>query len=225
MRFVFCLFMACVIFVAQPAFAAVIVATFVGKIAAGTDGAGIFGAAGANLDNEDFTAVYTADNGISGLTTTSDLGSTIISGPGFIKSVLTIKGISYTFLGTSTSTFEKLNGVSNPGFSSVVLDKISFSTSSPGASIFNFFENGGINFIDNTTFDAPLFYSGGLRFGNFSIAGPGGGTDGSITPDSVTIMATSAVPEPATWLFMMSGFGLAGMHIRARRRNVKISQC
>jgi hypothetical protein len=32
---------------------------------------------------------------------------------------------------------------------------------------------------------------------------------------------TAAVPEPATWLMMISGFGVLGMALRRRRRELR----
>jgi hypothetical protein len=32
---------------------------------------------------------------------------------------------------------------------------------------------------------------------------------------------TAAVPEPATWLMMISGFGVLGMALRRRRRQLR----
>jgi hypothetical protein len=42
--------------------------------------------------------------------------------------------------------------------------------------------------------------------------------------DDVSLEAvSSAVPEPATWMMMVFGFGIAGFAMRSRRRNVQVS--
>ncbi len=44
------------------------------------------------------------------------------------------------------------------------------------------------------------------------------GTVADFAPDHSTFKASDAVPEPATWALMISGFGLAGVGLRSRRR-------
>lgn len=67
-------------------------------------------------------------------------------------------------------------------------------------------------FTANTAYFAgPLT----LRFRN---------TSGGLVIDDVTVdviaNATAAVPEPATWMMMLTGFGIAGSVMRRRGRNV-----
>jgi hypothetical protein len=69
----------------------------------------------------------------------------------------------------------------------------------------------------------PSFSTGEMRFGlaQLTIGAPPGHT-GSIRYDTLRFDITStppaaAVPEPATWMMMIAGFGLAGVSLRRRR--------
>lgn len=83
---------------------------------------------------------------------------------------------------------------------------------------------------------SPLPVPGGAGGGGFIVAPPGGGTPGgggigilpptplpTSTPPVIptptpTTPPVSAIPEPATWLMLIIGFGLVGRALRARRR-------
>ncbi len=78
-----------------------------------------------------------------------------------------------------------------------------------------------VSFVLDTSFDAAAFESAflaGYTDGTFNTAArfqqvnAGGGSD------KVLGGITSAVPEPATWAMMITGFGLAGAALRQRRR-------
>ena len=62
-------------------------------------------------------------------------------------------------------------------------------------------------------FYLPNYTSGGYAGGG----GGGGGGGGSGSGGETTVTPSApAVPEPATWLFMVAGFGLAGLALRRR---------
>ncbi len=92
-------------------------------------------------------------------------------------------------------------------------------------SLFGFFQNGAVHWsgddtidfgaygvlnihLDDAVFNEGSWWSlnDGKRYGEFITA------DFSLTPAAI-----SAVPEPATWAMMITGFGLAGTAIRRRR--------
>jgi hypothetical protein len=87
-----------------------------------------------------------------------------------------------------------------------------------GQSFFGLFENGAVHWNDggnggqlqihlnDTTFNSGAFgLDEGIREG------------GTVTADFTLLSLTSAAPEPATWAFMIFGFGAAGYSLRRRR--------
>lgn len=63
---------------------------------------------------------------------------------------------------------------------------------------------------------APTFKIGTFKLGGFKI-----GSFSSPSGYNITI-ASSAVPEPATWAMMLAGFGMVGLAMR-RHRNVRVA--
>jgi hypothetical protein len=53
---------------------------------------------------------------------------------------------------------------------------------------------------------------------NFTISEGFGGSNGGIVLDNVSL--TAAVPEPATWALMLTGFGMMGFAMRKRQKTV-----
>lgn len=76
-----------------------------------------------------------------------------------------------------------------------------------GTSIFNFGNGGKLQVkLNDTTFNTGLFgLNDGVRKG------------GTVTAQFTLLAMTSAAPEPATWAFMIFGFGAAGYSLRRRR--------
>ena len=73
---------------------------------------------------------------------------------------------------------------------------------------------GSANFIpSNTTFSRTVTLGAGDIFG--FLFGPGQVNSHDLTGFSFTV--SDAVPEPATWLTMLLGFGMVGMTFRRRR--------
>ena len=83
--------------------------------------------------------------------------------------------------------------------------------------IFSSLKTIGFEGTDGTVFDELRLQSiSGKKFNNY-------GYDQLIL-DNITLSAvTSAVPEPATWAMMITGFGLAGSAIRRRRQQVAMA--
>lgn len=74
--------------------------------------------------------------------------------------------------------------------------------------------DGYADFFNTVTIaDVFGFNAAGQRVSLFSVAG----SDGTVVPATLT-PPVSAVPEPATWAMMITGFGLAGTALRRRNR-------
>jgi hypothetical protein len=78
--------------------------------------------------------------------------------------------------------------------------------------------------------DAGTFGAGGASPGLF-VEGVGGGSTGGgggmpavpgIAPQPEATLPVSAVPEPGTWLMMITGFFLLGAALRTRKRDAVI---
>jgi hypothetical protein len=98
-----------------------------------------------------------------------------------------------------------------------------------GSGSFQFFRDvapafdGGLGAID--VFGAPTAIPGGLQIFNFGSTVSGVSNTFGIAAIADTdafairnINVTAAVPEPATWLLMILGFGLVGLTLQRRRR-------
>ena len=85
-----------------------------------------------------------------------------------------------------------------------------------GDSVIDFGQYGKLNIhLDDAVFNEGSWWSlnDGKRYGDFITA------DFTLTPGPIG----SAVPEPATWAMMITGFGLAGAAIRRRRNTLAIA--
>jgi len=70
--------------------------------------------------------------------------------------------------------------------------------------------------------DTPFFGGVVPQVGGGTPPGTVGGVDNPVvTPNEPPVV--SAVPEPETWLMMLTGFGLLGGRLRLRRRNRSLS--
>jgi hypothetical protein len=90
---------------------------------------------------------------------------------------------------------------------------------------FDFFadiDNDGIihnNFIGHyDPVGSPSYYSFGAGSPLASIFGLGAGFTENNDDYSIASITVSAIPEPATWLMMILGFGLIGLQLRSRRK-------
>lgn len=125
--------------------------------------------------------------------------------------------------GSFTLGFESTSLSRNGGIFGVALDVVFNSRSLPYGALVTFGDN------STTLFTLPIssgFFglssSKGIKSIDF---GPSGGPTraGDFGIDNLTIAASTAVPEPSTWIMMLLGFGLIGSALRASKRRQKIS--
>lgn len=168
--------------------------------------------------------------GFSGLVTDPAVAQLFVqSGTGWLGGgdglyTLDLGSISQGGYGISTE-FGVLNGV----FNSIFAETLGGSFTLEGDEGFSFSGDpfsglaGGVSDIGNwLRFDtkglAAGIYSSTLTFNGYSHYA--GLDDLSLAPIKVTISATVAsVPEPASWMMMIMGFGAIGMAFRGRPRN------
>ena len=166
--------------------------------------------------------------------------------PGVVPGDVTFWTGSYEHGGSvgNEGTFS-LQGITNPLYQSMVGANVAPTTVKPTGLINgtnNFFWNqvsGGYTFpngVDPILFGGVKYWQGitfsGLAAGTYSFTC--GSTCGStqqwatLTNGAVQITLTAsdvsgAIPEPATWMMMLMGFGLIGAAMRRKRQNVKVS--
>ena len=93
-------------------------------------------------------------------------------------------------------------------FGSVIFDAGSVSWANGGTQVINFGNGGQLEVdLDDATFNGGLV---DLKPGPYKGA--------VISADFKLLSESAAVPEPASWALMISGFGLAGTMLRQRRR-------
>jgi hypothetical protein len=219
---------------AAPASADRFVATFTGTVTNGSDSHNVFGQDGADLAGQDFTAVFTLDDGAAD--TYIQNGSVYYgvynSGPASpIHATLTIGGVTYNY-GPATDTYSNyLAWTRYPGgtFDQFMGNVTTYSDNGTVST------SSGIQLYGNTSLDdylgSPLDYH--VPFTK-EFSSDSGGTvsfsqsyDGNadyIYDEEIGLRVTrityaaapAAVPEPASWAMMLVGFGLAGSAMRRR---------
>ena len=204
---------------AGAAQAAVVTLTYSGTVKSGTDGAGLFGTAGANLSGLAFSSVFVFDDSAE-IIQRNDLhynyGGTYVGTPSPLISVgLTIDGASYTplmigdfsqgylaqrALGILTNNYYQLLQTTSGSFDG---DHVSFNCyDKPKVSL-------GALTCDSRDDGLFLLGANSATIGVFAIT--------SATMSPPVDVGVSYVPEPATWAMMIAGFGLVGGALRRRR--------
>jgi hypothetical protein len=218
----------------QPAMAAKSIATFYGKISNGFDRTGVFGSSETSLDGAYATFAFLFDDATPGAyfninPTASQLsGGSLygIASPG--SAVVTINGVAVPIAGSYQSYAARHNG----GYDEIDYFAQDYAGTSSGESnwVHGKISSSTNNFITTTDFNGAFIYDvapGTDYLADFQFYNPGVGFVGSVQAygkmavSRVTVQSLiPAVPEPATWLMMISGFALIGTALRSRRRKI-----
>jgi hypothetical protein len=192
--------------------------TFTGVVNAGSDGAGLFGTAGASLVGQAYTTVYVIDD--------SNLGSypnayyAAEGGVGralpspIISAAMTINGTTVDVGGDFYGYYSASNAIGH--YNGLYYQTLSsYAIGVPNTQyVYNRCEDSRTTTIvarTCTTYSDGFFKlgDGGATFGNLTATG-------ATTSDPVAFGVTY-VPEPATWAMMIAGFGMIGGALRRRR--------
>jgi len=236
-------FVAAALAIANPAgaSAATIIATYTGTIHAGTDQADYFGK-GSNFQGSDVTLVFEFDPGFGAFVTdgtTYQRRSEINGSNLLISATATIDGVTKNLLratGSSmmerhTSHYEHHYGQGERIFSSYQSSEGdprvgTYVESRLSGEIYEMYGNPDEKTIfDTLDLAAPLNYApvyGDTASGSFVYLDSQQGVYreriiANFTISNLTISSASPVPEPATWAFMIVGFGVIGGAMRAGR--------
>ena len=195
--------------VTAPAGAVAFDITLAGRIATGADDRGLFGPAHTSLGGAEFSIHYVLDPGP--LTTTVDTEGVSplyrFDTPGRLTVDVTINGITFTYRGTAQSVYTKSDHAAAGG--------------NPAFSVIGFQTYDGTNsIVESVSVDGaprgPLqsIGNGILQHSSLNLSLFGGAVRAS-SVDAGTI-SVQAVPETATWLLAVVGFGAIGAALRRR---------
>lgn len=219
-----------------PAQAQVATVTVTGNVLNGLDATGRFGAAGANLAGLPFSAIFTI--AAKGGTTAVDTSAlSFLYGAGAaspVSAALTIGTGTYNFGGSWSGTARATNGVTPSGVNGTdslyyAAEDTDVSTMPPppassllyvsidslrdllDSADYNSYSTISLNGSDNAQglaqiahYDPATGSYGPMTYANLSLS-------------TISAKATAAVPEPATWMMMILGFGMAGAALRRQR--------
>jgi hypothetical protein len=205
---------------AGQAAAAVVITTYKGTIANGTDVTGVFGAAGANLAGLPFIAIFETDSSAPGAIETFGATSSSITGGGPTPPVtgkITIKGITEFFNGDVGTQTQSDNGT----YESFLQFASNHVSDFDYGSLFAGGFGSGINFLpgsDYRTFAGADLSAVPNFFGSMDIFQGDEETDDVFRRAFANLNITSVtVPEPEGWALMILGFGAIGALMRYRR--------
>jgi hypothetical protein len=201
--------------------ATILVAAFTGTVSSGTDVAGLFGAKGADLTGDAYTAIYTFNTAIGVYEDDLPSYDEVYGGMDYndispVAAVLTINGVTKSlggaYLGSieASSSFDVTEALAEnyKTLGSIATEdsmEISASGATSGTVLdplpFGFTSNSG-----NATFEVSDLYTGQVTELE------------RIYLDSQGTLSISALPEPATWAMMLLGVGVVGAAMRGTRR-------
>jgi PEP-CTERM motif len=218
--------------------AAIYLVSFQGVVSSGIDQTGVFTAANTRLNGQAFKAVYTVDDATAGVIRASDGTSYLQLLGGTIFGNLTPLFGALTINGNSVVNRALRQGSLFLGNEFLGRDEISFNANDApanGRSQGDFLSLGvrstSNNILNSVSLADPFNYvllPGDTSFGLFqvSITDERSGAftrfaSGNLVTQSISISGVGAVPEPATWAFLVAGFGVAGGALRKRSRTTR----
>lgn len=216
--------------------AAIVTITYDGVVSSGFDQTGVFGPANTALDGDAFRVVYKFDTsqGVANLSPTYNTiygGSAIGTTSPWLRTVATINGVSTNVNGGFYSEIVGSNiGNFSVQFASVV-DSVQMTDinniTTVGQDQISTIAYGYPGNLP-ATIDQPFYVNttGDLVSGNLSIFDYVSDANGNyisarfanadLATTSITETIDGGVPEPATWVVLMLGFGAAGAVLRRR---------
>jgi hypothetical protein len=211
---------------AQAASATVVSYTYSGHVDTGVDQIGLFGQTGVNLDGLDFVAVFLRNDTLA-TTLYQGSDSSYVRGPQAVTAKLTIGGVTFDVAGRDGEQnqhddgYEGFQHFAAGHLGAVDLFAISTGIYPPGA--YDHLAGPDYHSLTSlTTAETPgLVWRGRFDFYSDPIDGQQDVTAGRLVPLALvvaTIPDAGAVPEPATWAMMITGFAGLGATLRRRRR-------
>jgi len=225
--------------IAAPVQAATYIITYTGHVSSGYDRTGVFGTPDRDLSGSAYTSKYFLTFPTLGAYYSSAVPAVLTYGgsqvglPSPLTGSLTINGVTKSIAGNYFSKTYQTNGLPNPQYGYDVLY----------SDVEDYFYNGNYiiqymvyneiyslnnDIISNADFTKKFSYNfqpgdsslGGFMFANWTNSPNliNEYANGILNPDSYTISAVGAVPEPATWALMIVGFGAIGSAMRRRQR-------
>ncbi len=217
---------------AGPASATAYYATFTGNLTGAADFAGLFGPPGTDISGMPFSARYRVDPGVPGISVlTSGYGSfqELASGsaghfPQAISATLTINGHTQVVSGGYNGTVVQEDDYT-PGFprigngDEILYVAEGFPTAGTFTSLSFSIEDVVSDITFTSNFAAPFenqFYGTTLQDSRFEFSNGSNQAYGSLRATHLSV--TASVPEPASWMMLIAGFGLAGAALRRQSR-------
>lgn len=201
---------------AGQACAEVVDFTYQGTVVHGTDGAGLFGPANADLSGDLFTAFFSFDPARGGYQYSSPSagsygGDQSADTSPLLSASITINGVTRDM---TTSWYGEIFGINTPDIS-LQYQEAEFQNGD-----FLDFEYYAYSDAIQAAVDLPqnLDLTPYLRDGNLQI----GDTAAEFGFNSV-VETVSGVPEPATWALMILGAGLIGLTARRQRQGAALA--
>ena len=224
---------------ASGASATILVATYTGLVTNGYDQSGLFGAAGADLTNDAYVAIYTFDTtkgnygsgGGSGYSYEYQQGGTCCGAATPVSAQVTINGFTQSLAGNDYGYAYDSHYSYGAGFTSQLLHFVRDITDDGHNYVNNQIFNTAFD-ISNVAYNVPIALTAFDNSYNSGNAGAANFT--TYNYDSITqtiytnvnfgagtvVVTEGGVPEPASWALMIGGFGLVGASLRRRRASL-----
>lgn len=194
-------------------------AVWTGTIASGFDTAGIFGAAGTDLGGFSYTAVFRYDPSLGIRFTTAEYdiayGGSVYGAPTPMSyAAITINGVTRTI-----QTGNQDDVATNPAVGAATQIRYDYDVAGETRTDFlrlDGFIPGWPSLDDNLSATVVPGSSGSLMLINAPIYAPYQPNDAWADLGNYKTFTVTDVPEPASWMLMIAGFGLTGLGLRRR---------